>query len=70
MPSNKHEQLLASLDRIAENHSHLSPELKADLQRHRAELVALAACDDRWAYARKAVQVATWVKFIFDLWNG
>lgn len=62
----KTEALLRSIDNLIETHAKDNPELRKDLQKHRAAIEA-AAIAGRWIdVASIASRVALLIKFLFD----
>lgn len=61
-----HQALLDALDRIATTHGSSHPELLGDLQQLRNALIEAHRRNARRELAQAALQVASWVKFIFD----
>lgn len=59
--------LLNALDRIASTHGSQHPELLGDLRKLRQEIVDADRRNTTLDLAKAALQIATWVKFIYDL---
>jgi hypothetical protein len=58
--------LVLFLDGVIATHGDSNPELKQQLLLHRADLVKALESHQKKLAIRTALQIASWVKFIFD----
>ena len=62
--------LVQQLDTLIEKYSESNPELLADLQAHRAAVQDAIRRDSALDFAKAALRISVWVKFIYDHWPG
>lgn len=67
MPRHKREALLQSINALIENHGHSHAELLKGLQQVRSDLETATKQRRFEDFARIALQLATWIKFLIDL---
>lgn len=61
--------LVILLDAIIEKHQHTDPDLHTNLCAYRESLEKALEEGRRKDAAKIALQMASWIKFVFDLWH-
>jgi Skp family chaperone for outer membrane proteins len=60
-------QLLAAVEELIKKHGNKNPALLRDLNAFKAQLDAVSAQPGRKEFAKIALSIAGWIKFIYDL---
>lgn len=67
-PKDSHHPLVVLLDAIIDKHKDSDPDLHKNLCAYRESLIQALKQGRNKDAAKLALQIASWIKFVFDLW--